>query len=357
MNPKKLFNSFAQSYSKDTGLISTTARINMNNTSTSGFFKLSTSQNLFDKNYSKSHLSDLKKTFYINIDILKQFISSNKNNKDNELILLLNSLIEKAKKKSKIIDKIKEKKSKILIDNQIITDKRSKIEEKNFYYKNKIKENEERLDNKEEYMKVLHKKMREVEIYIHKNTVNLKNFNRKKKYQSFSMFNFVETNNELIKQKKELNKVIENTKNNYKVEMEENKQIKQELKNDKENNLIEINQEEIKINKLSDNYKSKIKLMKSRINMLRNNYNKLNKKIKILKLDEFIPNIDNDKKDDDDIKDLDQIPLETSINMKNSYMDFSVLNTQNFDDNNISKFDAGNVSKIGIYDISIINQN
>lgn len=357
MNPKKLFNSFAQSYSKDTGLISTTARINMNNTSTSGFFKLSTSQNLFDKNYSKSHLSDLKKTFYINIDILKQFISSNKNNKDNELISLLNSLIEKAKKKSKIIDKIKEKKSKILIDNQIITDKRSKIEEKNFYYKNKIKENEERLDNKEEYMKVLHKKMREVEIYIHKNTVNLKNFNRKKKYQSFSMFNFVETNNELIKQKKELNKVIENTKNNYKVEMEENKQIKQELKNDKENNLIEINQEEIKIKKLSDKYKSKIKLMKSRINMLRNNYNKLNKKIKILKLDEFIPNIDNDKKDDDDIKDLDQIPLETSINMKNSYMDFSVLNTQNFDDNNISKFDAGNVSKIGIYDISIINQN
>ena len=357
MNPKKLFNSFAQSYSKDTGLISTTARINMNNTSTSGFFKLSTSQNLFDKNYSKSHLSDLKKTFYINIDILKQFISSNKNNKDNELISLLNSLIEKAKKKSKIIDKIKEKKSKILIDNQIITDKRSKIEEKNFYYKNKIKENEERLDNKEEYMKVLHKKMREVEIYIHKNTVNLKNFNRKKKYQSFSMFNFVETNNELIKQKKELNKVIENTKNNYKVEMEENKQIKQELKNDKENNLIKINQEEIKIKKLSDKYKSKIKLMKLRINMLRNNYNKLNKKIKILKLDEFIPNIDNDKKDDDDIKDLDQIPLETSINMKNSYMDFSVLNTQNFDDNNISKFDAGNVSKIGIYDISIINQN
>ena len=357
MNPKKLFNSFAQSYSKDTGLISTTARINMNNTSTSGFFKLSTSQNLFDKNYSKSHLSDLKKTFYINIDILKQFISSNKNNKDNELISLLNSLIEKAKKKSKIIDKIKEKKSKILIDNQIITDKRSKIEEKNFYYKNKIKENEERLDNKEEYMKVLHKKMREVEIYIHKNTVNLKNFNRKKKYQSFSMFNFVETNNELIKQKKELNKVIENTKNNYKDELEENKQIKQELKNDKENNLIEINQEEIKIKKLSDKYKSKIKLMKLRINMLRNNYNKLNKKIKILKSDEFIPNIDNDKKDDDDIKDLDQIPLETSINMKNSYMDFSVLNTQNFDDNNISKFDAGNVSKIGIYDISIINQN
>ena len=43
--------------------------------------------------------------------------------------------------------------------------------------------------------------------------------------------------------------------------------------------------------------------------------------------------------------------------MKNSMMDFSVLNTQNFDDNkDISKFGMGNVSNIGIYDISIINQ-
>ena len=355
MNPKKIFNSFAQSYSKDTGLVSTTARINLNNTSSSGFFKLSTSQNLFNKDYSKSYLSDLKKTFFINIDILKQFISSNKNNNQKELITLLNVLIEKAKKKSKIIDKIKEKKSKLLIDNQIITDKKRKIEEKNFFNKNKFKENEERLDNKEEYMKVLHKKMREVEIYIHKNTVNLKNFNRKKKYQSFSMFNFVETNNELIKQKKELNKIIDNIKNNYKTEKEENKLIKLELKNYKDNNIIEKNKEEIKIKKLNEKYKSKIKLMKSRINMLRNNYNKLNQKIKVLKLDDLIPNKENNK-NEEDINELEQIPLETSMNMKNSFMDFSVLNTQNFDDNNISKFDIGNVSKIGFYDISIINQ-
>jgi hypothetical protein len=205
-------------------------------------------------------------------------------------------------------------------------------------------------------MKVLHKKMREVEIYIHKNTINLKNFSKKKKYQSFSMLNFVETNNDFVRQKKELNKLIDNTKNNYKNELEENRLIKQELKNEKEKNLIEKNKEEIKIKKISDKYKNKIKLMKLRTNILRNTYNKLNKKIKILKFDELNTNIDNNKKDED-INDLDQIPLETSINMKNSFMDFSVLNTQNFDDNNISKFDMGNISKIGIYDISIINQN
>ena len=127
MNPNKISNSYAQNYSKDIGLISTTARINMNNSSTSGFLKLSAVKNLFNTNYSSSYLSDLKKTFYINIDILKQCVSSE--NKEKELIQLLANIIEKSKKKDKIIDKIKEKKSKILIDSQIITDKRLKIEE------------------------------------------------------------------------------------------------------------------------------------------------------------------------------------------------------------------------------------
>ena len=50
----------------------------------------------------------------------------------------------------------------------LITDR--EIEEIFDSYKNKINEGKEGLDTKEEYMKVLHKKMREVEIYIHKNT-------------------------------------------------------------------------------------------------------------------------------------------------------------------------------------------
>ena len=356
MNPYKISNSYAQNYSKDIGLISTTARINMNNSTTSAFLKLSTVKNLFNTNYSSSYLSDLKKTFYINIDILKQFLSSK--NKDQELIQLLINLIEKSKKKDKIIDKIKEKKSKILIDSQIITDKRLKLEEKNYFYKRRIKESEDRIDNKEEYMKVLHKKMREVEIYIHKNTINLKNFSKKKKYQSFSMLNFVETNNDFVRQKKELNKIIEINKNNYKVELEENKQIKLELKNEKEKNLIQKNNDEIKLKKLHDKYKSKIKLIKLRINMLRSTYNKLHKKINILKIGEINNKVENNKKEENiNINDLEQIPLETSINMKNSFMDFSVLNTNNFEDSKeIEKFELGNISNFGIYDISIINQ-
>ena len=204
-------------------------------------------------------------------------------------------------------------------------------------------------------MKGLHKKMKEVEIYIHRNTANLKNIN-KKKYQYFSMANFVETNNEYIKQKKELNKIIETNKINYKTELEENKQIKIELKNEKENNLIQKNNDEMKLKKLKEKYKSKIKLIKLRINMLKSTYNKLHKEINILKIGDLDNKFEKNKKEEN-INDIDQIPLETSINMKNSFIDFSVLNTNNFEDSKeIEKFDLGNVSNIGIYDISIINQ-
>ena len=116
-------------------------------------------------------------------------------------------------------------------------------------------------------MKVLHKKMREVEIYIHKNTLNIKDLNRRKKYQTFSMFDFIETNNELIKVKKDILKQIETNQINYKIEYDENKKIKSEIKKDenkeKENNK---NNEEIKIKKLNEKYKKKIKLMNLRLN-------------------------------------------------------------------------------------------
>ena len=313
-------------------------------------------------NYTTSRLSDLKKTFKINIDILKKYITLNNNkiNSNNQLSSLLNSLLEKNKAKENIIEKIKVKKSKILIDNQIITEKRRKNEERRFYLKEKIKENEERINTKEEYMKVLHKKMREVEIYIHKNTLNIKDLNRRKKYQTFSMFDFIETNNELIKVKKDILKQIETNQINYKIEYDENKKIKSEIKKDenkeKENNK---NNEEIKIKKLNEKYKKKIKLMNLRLNLLKNTYKKVNKKIKILKIDALnnLENNINNKEEDKNENEPSKIQLDTTI--RNSFMDFSNILNKNNDE---SKFDIskvgnnfGNVSNFGIYDISIIN--
>ncbi len=355
----KISNSFRGSIKNDEMYISQSARINMNNSSNG--FHLMNNSNFFKSNFSySSYYSDLKKTFSLNIDILKKFIISNNNpinNSDNQVISLLNSILEKHKKKVKIIEKIKEKKSKLLIDNQINSEKKRKNEERRCYLIDKIKENEERINSKEEYMKVLHKKMREVEIYIHKNTVNIKDIDRRKKYQTFSMFDFIETNNELIRQRKDLNKQLDQTMKNYNIELGENKKIKEEEKKEKEKekNSKEKNNEENKIKNLSEKYKQKIKIMTLRLNMLKNTYKKVNKKIKILKIGN-LNQIDNE--DNKNENELSKIQLDTT-NIKNSFMDFSTVLNKNFDE---SKFEIsqignnlGNVSNFGIYDISIIN--
>ena len=368
MKKEKISKSFRGSNRKDEPLISSSARINMNNSST-GFLGMNGPQNLFNKNYSNTYLSDLKKTFNLNIDILKQYIQYNNNpinvDNTNNIITLLNSLIDNLKKKEKIIEKIKEKKSKLLIDNQISSERKRKNEEKRFYLKEKIKENEERINGKEEYMKVLHKKMREVEIYIHKNTLNVKDMIKRKKYQTFSMFDFIETNNDLIKQRKDINKQIDINKNNYKVELEENKKIKAEEKKEEELEKInkKQNNEEQKIKKISEKYKKTIKLMILRLNLLKNTYKKVNKKIKILKIGGLKQldsnNINNNK--DDDKNDNDQSKFNLDTTFRNSFMDFSIVLNKNFDE---SKFDIskignnfGNVSNFGTYDISVINYN
>ena len=354
---KNFSSSFRGNYKKDEIFINSTSKINMNNSTTNGFLRFNGMKNLLNTNLSNSYLSDLKNTFTINIDILKRYIISNNNpiNTDNQIISSLNSILDNAKKRDKIIEKIREKKSKLLIDNQINSEKKRKNEEKRYSLRDKIKENQDRIDNKEEYMKVLHKKMREVEIYIHKNTTSLKNLSRRRKYQTFSMFNFIETNNDLIKQKKDLNKLIETTKQNHEYELEENKRIKMEVEKEKEEKVD--NNEEAKIKKLTDKYNNKIKLLNLRLNSLKSTYKKVSKKIKLLKIGNLDNNPSNNKEDE---KNDEQSKIQLDITVKNSFMDFSVLNTKNFEDSKfeISKIgnNFGNISNFGIYDISIIDQ-
>ena len=354
---KNFSSSFRGNFKKDEIFINSTSKINMNNSTTNGFLRFNGMKNLLNTNLSNSYLSDLKNTFTINIDILKRYIISNNNpiNTDNQIISSLNSILDNAKKRDKIIEKIREKKSKLLIDNQINSEKKRKNEEKRYNLRDKIKENQDRIDNKEEYMKVLHKKLREVEIYIHKNTTSLKDLSRRRKYQTFSMFNFIETNNDLIKQKKDLNKLIETTKQNHEYELEENKRIKMEVEKEKEEKVD--NNEEAKIKKLTDKYNNKIKLLNLRLNSLKSTYKKVNKKIKLLKIGNLDNNSNNNKEDE---KNDDQSKIQLDITVKNSFMDFSVLNTKNFEDSKfeISKIgnNFGNISNFGIYDISIIDQ-
>ena len=59
--------------------MNSSARSNMNNSSVNGFIRMKGMNNLLKTNYSKTYLSDLKKTFIINIDMLKRYIVSNTN--------------------------------------------------------------------------------------------------------------------------------------------------------------------------------------------------------------------------------------------------------------------------------------
>lgn len=69
---------------------------------------------------------------------------------------------------------------------------------------------EENVDNKEEYIKIFEKKLREVEIYVQKNTKTLVN-SKYDKYKNFIMNDFINENTEMLRKKEQL----ENEKNEY----------------------------------------------------------------------------------------------------------------------------------------------
>ncbi len=97
--------------------------------------------------------------------------------------------------------------------------------------------------------------------------------------------------------------------------------------------------------------------MTLRLNLLKSTYKKVNKRIKILKIGTL--NQLDTKEDDKNDNEQSKLQLDTTI--RNSFMDFSVLNTKNFDESKFEMSKIGNnfenVSNFGVYDISIINYN
>ena len=266
-------------------------------------------------------------------------------------------------------------------------------------YQDKIQENEEGLNGKEEVIKKVQKRLKEVEVYIHKLTLNMPDKKRQKYYQDFTIADFLDINNDYAKQKDILTKKVEEMKNNLQATIDENKLYK--IKNNEEKNktsdtteikIIDTkNANEEKLKKLTEKYEFKIELANSKINLLKNalekmnqqfhlfNFNKLIKKINksinintnnnIGKEDEKITNNKFYKKVNITKKNIDrdtrQKRMDTEdsflrigknnddINNKiNSFLDFSVLN--NKEEENISKEKFG-IIKTSIWDLSAIN--
>ena len=348
-------------------------------------------KNKNQKSSKKQNLFDLEKTLDINIEILRNYFKNTTTamtllNQDQQILEKLENIIKKYKNKKEIINKIKEKKSKNLIQLQINLEHKRKLEETVEKYKDSLFDNEDAVNNKDEYVKLFQKKFVEVEIYLKRVTAELPDIKRKKYYQNYKMDNFLILNTTLNKNKQkiieDISKYDEEKKNlkiqNQKIKKEEvvehnkddeeEKEIKSEKQNIKKKNeileekykkLIEKKKESINllkqfidkninINNIIKNkneIKNEIKI-ESSINNIKENKNQIKyKKVEVKKVKNDRNNenkIDNEEENNKSI-----LPTDMTKRM-NSFMDLSIVLNDNsrIRENNVSRM-WGDISAIG----------
>jgi hypothetical protein len=334
------------------------------------------------KSTPESRLSDLEKTLDINIQILKTFYqsstpsknksNSSKESKDESTIKAIENIKNIYKKKKELFNKLKQKKSKSLIEIQIYFEKKRKLEELKNLYQEKLEENEEGLYNKDENIKKVEKRLKEVEIYIHKLTSNMQDKIKQKYYQEFTIKDFLDINNEVARQKDLLSKKNNEIKLELSNTLNENRLLKMKNGEEKEENNEnkieeENNDQEEKIKNLTEKYENKIELINSKKNLLKNALEKMNSQFHLFDINKMIKknshniNINSDNKKTTYNKKI--IPKKSSNDLKeskrndfdrmNSFLDISIINNKE-DENNISK-DKFGIMKTSVWDVSAIN--
>jgi len=344
------------------------------------------------KSSKKQNLFDLEKTLDINIEILRNYFKNTTTamtllNQDQQILEKLENIIKKYKNKKEIINKIKEKKSKNLIQLQINLEHKRKLEETVEKYKDSLLDNEDAVNNKDEYVKLFQKKFVEVEIYLKRITAEMPDIKKKKYYQNYKMDNFLILNTTLNKNKQKIIEDIskyDEEKKNLKIENqkikkeeilehnkddEEEKEIKFEKQNIKKRN--EILEEKYK--KLIEKKKDKINMLKqfidkniyneniiknkneikneikneSSINNIKENKNQVKyKKLEIKKIKNDRSNVIKIEKEEENNKSI--LPNDMTKRM-NSFMDLSIVlndNSKNYNKNNVSRL-WGDISAIG----------
>ena len=348
-------------------------------------------KNKNQKSSKKQNLFDLEKTLDINIEILRNYFKNTTTamtllNQDQQILEKLENIIKIYKNKKEIINKIKEKKSKNLIQLQINLEHKRKLEETVEKYKDSLFDNEDAVNNKDEYVKLFQKKFVEVEIYLKRVTAELPDIKRKKYYQNYKMDNFLILNTTLNKNKQkiieDISKYDEEKKNlkiqNQKIKKEEvvehnkddeeEKEIKSEKQNIKKKN--EILEEKYK--KLIEKKKESINLLKQfidkniNINNIIKNKNEIKNEIKIesstnnikenknqIKYKKVeVKKVKNDRNNENKIDNEEEnnksiLPTDMTKRM-NSFMDLSIVLNDNsrIRENNVSRM-WGDISAIG----------
>ena len=265
------------------------------------------------KTAKKQNLYDIEKTLDINIEILRNYFKTTTSamtllNQDQQIIKNLEKIIKINKKKEELLNKIKEKKSKNLIQLQICLEHKRKLEETVEKYKDSLFDNEDAVNNKDEYVKLFQKKFVEVEIYLKRVTNDLPDVKKKKYYQNYKMDNFLLLNTNLNKKKQKIIEDISKYDEEKKKLKLENESIKKEevvehKKDDENENEIKIEKKNLKKKNelVEEKYKKLIEDKNNRIKKLKNflNDNKSIEKIiknkNEIKNNDSINNIDNIK--------------------------------------------------------------
>ena len=244
----------------------------------------------------KRNLYDIERTLDINIEILRNYFKTTTStmtllNQDKQIIDKLENIINIHKRKKEIIEEIKGRKSKNLIQLQINLENKRKLEETIEKYKASLFDNEDAVNNKDEYVKLFQKKFVEVEIYLKRITAEMSDSKKKKYYQNYKMDNFLLLNVNLNRKKQKIIDEIskyDNEKKNLKIEnekikkeerIEHNKdeENEKEIKNEK-NNIKKTNELlEKKIKKNIENKITKIKILKNFLNKKTNSDNLITK--------------------------------------------------------------------------------
>ena len=325
-----------------------------------------------NKTIKKRNLYDIERTLDINIEILRNYFKTTTStmtllNQDKEIIEKFEKIININKRKKELLQEIKEKKSKNLIQLQINLENKRKLEETVEKYKDSLFDNEDAVNNKDEYVKLFQKKFVEVEIYLKRITSDMSDLKKKKYYQNYKMDNFLLLNVNLNRKKQKIIDDIskyDNDKNNLK---KENQKIKKEenLEHIKdEQNEIQIKNEEKNLKKtnelLEKKYEKNIEEKLSKIeklkkfldkkintdnlinnneikkNVLMNNYinNNIDNKKGMFKKVE-VKKINKERKEIKKEKERDKSKMHNDMTKRmNSFMDLSIVLNENSNINN-----------------------
>ena len=215
----------------------------------------------------KSYLEDMKKTLELNLDIISKYCQ-----KDKKIKELINSINNKIKKKEEIKKKIEKIKGAMIIEKQIQSEYIRKKGENNIFQKDQINFNLDKLTMKDEYIIVLLKKLKELEIFSkRKSSIRGSGF---RKYKNFKISDFVETNTKCWQQKYLILKEMKEIKINKINIKKENKKIKEEQEKYGENKR---KKREENFNKFEKYYKYSCNMMESKIKILKNILNRISK--------------------------------------------------------------------------------